>query len=244
MSRTRLFGVAGRGQLRNRMRQIWRRRQSPPGYWSPVDEVKVVVARSERPTLRVGGAFLKVDADQARIETEVEAMPLAPVPTPKVLWRKPPVLAIDALPGRRLGALAGRSHLRTHCIHCPDQTSQLVRQMASNATPRQDRGSTPVPADRSPAPRQPAGSLSGESASSRHQDPPRRASGRCGPQGSTTRHNPITPGKTQVNKASARFAKGCPANDLRVASGMAGRRAPLVYPASVRLCIRAMPSMA
>lgn len=70
-----------------------------------MDEVKVVVARSERPTLRVGGAFLKVDADQARIETEVEAMPLAPVPTPKVLWRKPPVLAIDALPGRRLGAL-------------------------------------------------------------------------------------------------------------------------------------------
>ena len=56
-----------------------------------MDEVKVVVAHSERATLRVGDVFLKVDADQARIDVEVEAMSLAPVPTPEVLWRKPPV---------------------------------------------------------------------------------------------------------------------------------------------------------
>jgi aminoglycoside phosphotransferase (APT) family kinase protein len=70
-----------------------------------VDEVEVVVAHSERATLRVGDVFLKVDADQARIDVEVEAMALAPVPTPKVLWHKPPVLAIAAVPGTALGRL-------------------------------------------------------------------------------------------------------------------------------------------
>ncbi|MFI7501695.1 phosphotransferase family protein [Streptomyces sp. NPDC049687] len=74
-----------------------------------MDEVKVVVAHSERTTLRVGDVFLKVDADQARIDVEVEAMALAPVPTPEVLWRKPPVLAIAALPGTTLGRLGGAS---------------------------------------------------------------------------------------------------------------------------------------
>ncbi|MGW3909925.1 phosphotransferase family protein [Streptomyces sp. NPDC005070] len=74
-----------------------------------MDEVEVVVAHSERATLRVGDVFLKVDADQARIDIEVEVMALAPVPTPKVLWRKPPVLAIAALPGTTLGRLGGPS---------------------------------------------------------------------------------------------------------------------------------------
>ncbi|MEU2318739.1 phosphotransferase family protein [Streptomyces althioticus] len=70
-----------------------------------MNEVEVVVAHSERATLRVGDVFLKVDADQARIDVEVEMMSLAPVPTPEVLWRKPPVLAIAALPGTTLGRL-------------------------------------------------------------------------------------------------------------------------------------------
>ncbi|MFD0733612.1 phosphotransferase family protein [Planotetraspora mira] len=70
-----------------------------------MDEVQMVVAHSERATLRVGDVFLKVDADQARIDVEVEAMALAPVPTPKVLWHKPPVLAIAAVPGTALGRL-------------------------------------------------------------------------------------------------------------------------------------------
>ena len=74
-----------------------------------MDEVKVVVAHSERVTLRVGDVFLKVDPDQARIDAEVEAMSVAPVPTPQVLWRKPPVLAIAALPGTTLGRLGGPS---------------------------------------------------------------------------------------------------------------------------------------
>ncbi|GIF52734.1 phosphotransferase family enzyme [Asanoa ferruginea] len=74
-----------------------------------MDEVTVVVAHSERATLRVGDVFLKVDADQARIDAEVEAMTLAPVPTAEILWRNPPVLATAALPGATLGRLGGPS---------------------------------------------------------------------------------------------------------------------------------------
>ncbi|MEV5897468.1 phosphotransferase family protein [Nonomuraea fuscirosea] len=70
-----------------------------------MDEVEVVVAHSERATLRVGDVFLKVDADRARIEVEVEAMASAPVPTPEILWHRPPVLAIAAVPGTALGRL-------------------------------------------------------------------------------------------------------------------------------------------
>jgi Ser/Thr protein kinase RdoA (MazF antagonist) len=70
-----------------------------------VEEVEVVVAHSERATLRVGNVFLKIDADQARTDVEVEAMAIAPIPTPEILWRKPPVLALAALPGTALGRL-------------------------------------------------------------------------------------------------------------------------------------------
>jgi hypothetical protein len=70
-----------------------------------VEEVEVVVAHNERTTLRVGDMFLKIDADQTRTDVEVEAMALAPIPTPQVLWRKPPVLALAALPGVALGCL-------------------------------------------------------------------------------------------------------------------------------------------
>jgi aminoglycoside phosphotransferase (APT) family kinase protein len=70
-----------------------------------VDKVEVVVAHHERATLRVGDTFLKIDPDQSRIDAEVEAMALAPVPTPEVLWRKPPVLALAALQGETLGRL-------------------------------------------------------------------------------------------------------------------------------------------
>ena len=70
-----------------------------------VDEVEVIVAHNERATLRVGDVFLKIDADQTRTDIEVEAMAISRVPTPKVLWRKPPVLALAAVPGRALGRL-------------------------------------------------------------------------------------------------------------------------------------------
>ena len=70
-----------------------------------VEEVEVVVAHSERATIRIGDVFLKIDADQTRTDVEVAAMAMAPVPTPEVLWRKPPVLALAGLPGRALGRL-------------------------------------------------------------------------------------------------------------------------------------------
>jgi aminoglycoside phosphotransferase (APT) family kinase protein len=70
-----------------------------------VDEVEVVVAHSARATLRVGDVFLKIDAVQTRIDVEVEALALAPIPTPQVLWHEPPVLALAAVPGTALGRL-------------------------------------------------------------------------------------------------------------------------------------------
>src|SRR6187551_3620223 len=70
-----------------------------------VEAVEVVVAHNERATLRVGDVFLKIDADQSRLDHEVDIMKRAPIPTPKVLWRKPPVLALAAVPGAALGVL-------------------------------------------------------------------------------------------------------------------------------------------
>src|SRR4051794_29354382 len=71
-----------------------------------VDQVEVVLANNDRVTLRVGDVFLKIDADQSRADIEVEAMALAPVSTPDVLWQKPPVLALAAVRGKALGRLA------------------------------------------------------------------------------------------------------------------------------------------
>ena len=70
-----------------------------------VEQVEVVVAHEDCATLRVGDVFLKIDADQERTDVEVEAMAMAPIRTPRVLWRKPPVLALAALPGTALGRL-------------------------------------------------------------------------------------------------------------------------------------------
>jgi aminoglycoside phosphotransferase (APT) family kinase protein len=72
---------------------------------SDVDKVEVVVAHSERATLRVGNVFLKIDVDQTHADVEVEAMAMAPIATPEVLWRKPPVLALAAVRGTALGRL-------------------------------------------------------------------------------------------------------------------------------------------
>lgn len=68
-----------------------------------------MVAHSERATLRVGDVFLKVDADPARLDAEAEAMAAAPIPTAPILWRKPSVIALGALPGAALGRLGAPS---------------------------------------------------------------------------------------------------------------------------------------
>ncbi len=109
-----------------------------------VEEVEVVVAHQERATLRVGDVFLKIDADQTRTDVEVEAMAAAPVPTPEVLWRKPPVLALAALPGVALGRLgqpstaspaawaaAGAAVRRLHEAPLPPWPGRSVEEKAS-----------------------------------------------------------------------------------------------------------------
>ena len=68
-----------------------------------VEEIEVVVAHRERATLRLGDVFLKIDADQTRADREIAAMGMTPVPTPDIMWRQPPVLALAALPGKALG---------------------------------------------------------------------------------------------------------------------------------------------
>ncbi|GAA1645039.1 phosphotransferase [Actinoplanes couchii] len=70
-----------------------------------MDGIEVVVAHSERVTLRVGDVFLKVDADPARLDAEAAAMAAAPIPTAPILWRQPSVIALGALPGTALGVL-------------------------------------------------------------------------------------------------------------------------------------------
>jgi aminoglycoside phosphotransferase (APT) family kinase protein len=110
-----------------------------------MQEVEIVVAHSERATLRVGDVFLKIDADQTRIDAEVEAMALAPIPTPEILWRKPPVLALAAVPGTALGRLgepssaspaawaaAGAAIRRLHDAPLPPWPGKNLDGIASN----------------------------------------------------------------------------------------------------------------
>ena len=70
-----------------------------------MQEIEVVVAHAERATLRVGDVFLKIDGDQGRMDVEIEAMGMVPLPTPEILWRRPPVLALARVPGTALGHL-------------------------------------------------------------------------------------------------------------------------------------------
>jgi aminoglycoside phosphotransferase (APT) family kinase protein len=109
-----------------------------------MDEIEVVVAHSERATLRVGDVFLKIDTDQARTDTEVAAMAMAPIPVPQVLWRTPPVLALGALPGAALGRLgepssaspeawaaAGAAARRLHETPLPPWPGKRVEELAA-----------------------------------------------------------------------------------------------------------------
>lgn len=68
-------------------------------------DVEVALANKDRVTVRVGDTFLKIDSDERRTDVEVEAIEEAPVPTPQILWRQPPVLALARLRGQPLGRL-------------------------------------------------------------------------------------------------------------------------------------------
>lgn len=108
-------------------------------------EVVVVVAHRDRATLRAGDVFLKIDADQARTDVEVAAMALAPIPTPVVLWRREPVLALAALPGTPLGRLgepstaspaawaaAGAAVRRLHDAPLPPWSGRELNEIAAD----------------------------------------------------------------------------------------------------------------
>jgi aminoglycoside phosphotransferase (APT) family kinase protein len=110
-----------------------------------VDELQVVVAHNERATLRVGEVFLKIDADQTRIDVEVEAMAMAPIPTPEILWCRPPVLALAVVAGTALGRLgepstaspaawaaAGAAVRKLHDAPLPPWPGQTVEEIAAH----------------------------------------------------------------------------------------------------------------
>lgn len=112
---------------------------------SGMNEVEVVVAHSERATLRVGDVFLKVDGEPGRLEREVAAMAMVPVPTAEILWHKPPVLALAALPGVALGHLGepsaaspaaweatGAAIRRLHDAPLPPRPGRGVDEIASH----------------------------------------------------------------------------------------------------------------
>ena len=96
-----------------------------PAMMASVEEVEVVVAHSERVTLRAGDVFLEIDADQRRTDAEVEAM--APVPAPQ----NPVAQAAGARPRRpardgtgpprraicRVAGRVGRSGCRLRTLH-------------------------------------------------------------------------------------------------------------------------------
>ncbi len=113
----------------------------PPATMTDVDKpgVEVVVAHHDCATLRVGDVLLKVDADQTRTDIEVDAMVRAPVPTPAILWREPPVLALAALSGKPLAHLGEPS------------TASAAAWVAAGATVRKlHNGPPPARAGRSP----------------------------------------------------------------------------------------------
>lgn len=61
--------------------------------------------------MRLGDTFLKVDADDGRLQREIEAMALAiDIPTPAVRWKQPHVLALAAVRGEQLGRLGEPSN--------------------------------------------------------------------------------------------------------------------------------------
>jgi len=98
-----------------------------------VDGIEVIVAHSERATLRVGDTFLKIDADPQRIERETAVMAMATIPTAEILWQQPNVLALAALPGTALGTLEAPS------------TASAAAWSAAGAAAHRLHGSPPPP---------------------------------------------------------------------------------------------------
>ena len=112
-----------------------------------MEKVEVVVAHEERATLRAGQVFLKIDADPTRTDVEVEAMDLAPIPTPEVLWRKPPVLALAALPGTALGRLGEPSGTSAAAWTAAGATVRMLHEAPLPPWPSRRRNESAVQLD-------------------------------------------------------------------------------------------------
>ena len=95
-----------------------------PAIMADVEEVKVVVAHDEPVTLRVGDVFLKIDVDQTLTVVKVEAIAMAPIPTPEVVAvatracaRRPSRTALGRLGGPLTGHLRpGRRRCRRRML--------------------------------------------------------------------------------------------------------------------------------
>ena len=92
-----------------------------------VEEVEVVVAHNERATLRVGGVFLKIEADQTRTDVEVEAMAMAPVPNPRLA---PAATTVVTSGSRSWGTT--RDPLSTTVMDTPTSCPRNASTVASN----------------------------------------------------------------------------------------------------------------
>src|SRR4051812_26644036 len=95
--------------------------------------------------MRVGDVFVKVDADDDRLDREVAAMRAVDVPTPTVLWKERHVLALAAIAGQQLGLLgepssaspsawsaAGAMARRLHALPLPPWTGWSVDEFAAH----------------------------------------------------------------------------------------------------------------
>ena len=76
-------------------------------------EVEVVVAHSQRATLRVGDVFLKVDGDPAHADVEVRAMAMAPTPAPPRTPVLPPIIRAFTPPSPSPSSRTGCRRRRT-----------------------------------------------------------------------------------------------------------------------------------
>jgi aminoglycoside phosphotransferase (APT) family kinase protein len=72
---------------------------------------EIVTAHHERAVVRVGDAYVKVETDPTKAEREHAILCAAPVPVPKVLWRRPgspSLLALARVSGRVLTCSTAR----------------------------------------------------------------------------------------------------------------------------------------
>jgi hypothetical protein len=99
-------------------------------------QVEVVLAHQERVTVRVGDVFLKIDADDERLRTEVAALTTVSVPCPPLLWCRPHVVALQAIAGEPLALLGSPSAFGAGAWQAAGAVARLIHAMAPPAWAR------------------------------------------------------------------------------------------------------------